>query len=150
MSEVLDRLMKKVCKLPDGCWLWQGTTRHGYGVIYVKETRRYERTHRLSWELHRGPIPEGEGFHGICVCHYCDVRNCINPDHLFLGTQLDNVRDRDRKKRHGNLKKTHCPYGHLYDESNTYFDGHRWRTCKTCKTRNKRSWMARQKLARAS
>ena len=50
--------------------------------------------HRISWMLHRGPIPDG-----MYVCHRCDVRECVNPDHLFVGTSLDNWQDMDAKGR---------------------------------------------------
>lgn len=76
------------------CWLWTactGTT--GYGQIGVSAGRP-ARAHRVAWELHRGPIPEG-----LCVLHRCDVRHCVNPDHLFLGTQMDNIADREAKGR---------------------------------------------------
>ena len=73
-----------------GCWLWNrklGST--GYG----NSTRGGPRTpqisaHRLSWEIHRGPIPKG--FH---VLHKCDVKGCVNPDHLFVGRHRDNMAD---------------------------------------------------------
>jgi len=76
------------------CWAWKASTnRAGYGRMGVGG--RMLRAHRISWAVHNGPIPEG-----VCVCHRCDTRLCVNPAHLFLGTQLDNMRDRDVKKRH--------------------------------------------------
>lgn len=77
-----------------GCWLWTGAVdKDGYGKLTVKY--RYAKAHRESYELHKGPIPDG-----LVVCHRCDVPGCINPDHLFLGTNADNTADRDAKGRH--------------------------------------------------
>jgi hypothetical protein len=76
-----------------GCWLWTGaSTKGGYGQFSWDRVPKL--THRTSWELAHGPIPEG-----MLVCHTCDVRNCLNPAHLFLGTQLQNIADKVAKGR---------------------------------------------------
>lgn len=98
------------------CWLWTGPLRaEGYGAI--REGGRGSRTlgaHRVMFELTQGPIPEG-----YLVCHRCDVRHCVNPTHLFLGTPQDNVDDMHAKGRARKRKPTHCPQGHEYTPDNT-------------------------------
>lgn len=76
-----------------GCWLWTGgTDDSGYGRILVGNDRL--KAHRYSYSLHIGPIPAGS-----YICHRCDVPSCVNPSHLFAGTQQDNVSDCVKKGR---------------------------------------------------
>lgn len=76
-----------------GCLLWLGNVGHsGHGRISVNG--KTERVHRVSWKIKYGEIPEG-----MCVLHKCDIPCCINPDHLFLGTQEDNMNDMNSKNR---------------------------------------------------
>lgn len=78
-----------------GCWLWLGWTNcNGYGEIHTGRPYGKIQAHRLSWILHKGEIPAG-----MQVLHHCDVRPCVNPDHLWLGTNDDNARDKLLKNR---------------------------------------------------
>lgn len=92
-STYRDRFESKFAKT-DGCWLWQGTVnnRWGYGQFFAN--RKTYRAHRFSYEFFKGAIPAGAD-----VCHTCDVCLCVNPDHLWLGTQKENSQDMVRKKR---------------------------------------------------
>lgn len=92
-----DRFWMKVNKT-DGCWLWTAATfAYGYGIFRVDGRNQY--AHRVAWELTNGPIPDG-----LSCLHRCDVPGCVNPDHLFLGTQGDNARDRNAKGRAASKK----------------------------------------------
>jgi hypothetical protein len=82
-----------------GCWEWTGVLdAGGYGQISIHDHSR--RTHRVSWELNRGPIPGG-----LWVLHHCDNRKCVRPDHLYLGNAKDNARDMVQRGRHPSFQR---------------------------------------------
>lgn len=88
-----DRFREKYVVNPDGCWLWRAATdRDGYGVFWTGT--KLVGAHRFAWARVNGIVPGN-----MVVCHRCDHPGCVNPDHLFLGTQLDNIADMDAKHR---------------------------------------------------
>lgn len=98
----------------EGCWLWTGPTSNGYG----KEGQQW--AHRIAYTLARGPIATG-----MQIDHLCRVRPCVNPDHLQVVTQAENL-------RRGKAQITSCPQGHPYDEANTYRNDMGHRLCRAC------------------
>lgn len=93
--ELISRLDQKIDKdsSPAGCWVWIASTNaNGYGTTWDGE--RSWLAHRLLYTLLVGEIPDG-----MLACHHCDNRRCVNPAHIFLGTDLDNMRDAIEKGR---------------------------------------------------
>jgi hypothetical protein len=108
------------------CWNWHGYLSRGYGQIMHDGVRMG--VHRAAYLILVGAIPEG-----MNVCHACDNRRCVNPQHLWLGTTKDNIRDCVAKGRSKEQKKTHCPRGHEYTPENTVYIHNGARNCRKCR-----------------
>lgn len=155
MRRQIDRFDEMTMPEPNtGCVFWLGTEdSHGYGQMW--NGVKLVKAHRVAWERANGRIPKGTGHHGFVVMHRCDMRLCVNPDHLMLGTQADNLSDMRRKGRGRCIPaercaaKTHCPRGHEYSAENVRVyqtrDGRRLRNCRECAREATRQWRASRK-----
>lgn len=120
-----------------GCWLWLGrlSRQGGYGWFDLRRDAR--KAHRVSYELHRGPIPGG-----LEMDHLCRVRRCVNPHHLEPVTHAINV---TRGLGSHYKYKTHCVNGHVFSDDNLYKTRPN-RDCKTCaRDRSKRRYLQSKK-----
>ena len=90
-----ERIERFIERIPfSGCWLWIGVcNKGGYGKLKISHSRSMA-AHRYAYQAYGGEIQNG-----LCVCHRCDTPSCVNPDHLFVGTMTDNMRDRHAKGR---------------------------------------------------
>ena len=127
-----ERFFQKVDKT-ESCWLWKGALNsRGYGSFSFEG--KIISSHRYSYETYVGKIPEG-----MHVCHSCDVRNCVNPEHLWAGTHSDNMKDMVSKDRQGYSMRTqtHCKKGHDFSvygfKTFTRKNGKVEKYCKECK-----------------
>lgn len=130
-----DRFDEKIAK-GDGCWMWTGlTNERGYGRFFVSRADGTVLAHRFSYARAIGPISEG-----MLICHHCDTPGCVRPEHLFAGTQLDNLRDMSSKGRHHrwNAKLTHCKRGHPLSGENLRMSVDGKRICRTCSRERQR------------
>lgn len=150
-ARIADRLDDFIEPEPNsGCHLWTGRVgRGGYGSITVGSKHRL--VHRLRYEREFGPIPEG-----MFACHRCDTPACVNPDHLFLGTVVDNNRDAVRKGRsrhvltEANAAKVRCHKGHELSGENLHVfvtrRGRRFRVCRACQRETVRRYRMRRRI----
>lgn len=138
------RIDSHVDRRPNGCWIWTAALNEsGYGAT-THADGRYAMAHRVVYEIHVGPIPEG--FHLDHLCHTKDAncpggiaclhRRCVNPAHLEPVTPQENNR-RSLSPSARNAVRTHCPQGHEYSEANTYRGGGR-RSCRSCHAERER------------
>jgi hypothetical protein len=137
----LERFTEKYAIEPvSGCWLWcAGMSTTGYGSFSVNG--RPDHAHRASWILHHGPIPPD-----LFVCHRCDVRKCVNPDHLWLGTHQQNITDMVEKGR--NPRGTQHKRASLTEEQVRFIRTHIHWTYARIATHLGVSWSAVGRVAR--
>jgi hypothetical protein len=146
----IKRFLGHIDKTPGGCWLWKITSaRKGYGQ--VKLFKKHFLAHRISYELHKGFVPEN-----LVLDHLCRITKCVNPSHLEPVTSRENtirgIQAIDRevfRYYNKNAYKTHCMRGHLFDELNTRVfqsnNGYIHRECRTCtRLRKKRLRMEKR------
>lgn len=125
-------------KSKNGCWNFTGCINpiSGYGIS--RYNGKNGTAHRIAWIILHGEINNSK----ILVCHTCDNRRCINPDHLFLGTHKDNVQDMLRKNR-GRKKGKTCGKGHKLTKSNAYIYPDGRQECRICKHNTWFKWYKR-------
>lgn len=136
MNRLPDAVLSKIEVAPSGCWLWTaGRNREGYPIVNPRWTGT-NRAHRAVYLLLVGPIEH-------TLDHLCRVRHCVNPDHMEDVTAGENARRGVALKP----RKTHCKWGHAYDETNTYIDPRGGRQCRACRAAAERRRYYRKKAA---
>lgn len=130
---ILQRILPTLKGSASGCWEWQDYCHPEWGYGQIGYRGKPWMLHRLMWTLLRGEIPAG-----YVICHRCDNPPCCNPDHLFVGSDADNVLDRVAKRRDHHANLTECPRGHPYSGDNLWVDSRGFRQCRACqRARNK-------------
>lgn len=166
LSDVLfkeELFYAKINKSPDGCWEWSGSLqtrgnprrgggrRMGYGQFGVRYADKNKKkgtllAHRLMWIL-----IHGEADDSMVICHHCDNPKCVRPDHLYMASQSQNVRDSVGRGRHAMANRTHCPSGHEYSAENTLREktsaGYVERKCRQCHNDRQRRYRQSKKVA---
>ena len=127
---------------PDECWPWIGAKipKDGRGTFYL--SRRQTSAPRVAIVIAQKSSLGQKDF----ACHSCDNPNCVNPNHLWVGSNSANLRDASQKKRLPAQQKTHCVNGHAFAGYNLLFNKRGQRQCRTCKNAQARDYKARQAL----
>jgi hypothetical protein len=141
----IERAKARSVESASGCWLWQGFIGPwGYGRLHYRG--RGAAVHRKMYEIEHGVTLT----RWQLVCHTCDVPNCWNPEHLWLGTPSDNILDSAKKGRHRNARKTECKHGHPLSGANVWICKEGLRHCRTCSRIRQRiagGWTREEALA---
>lgn len=134
--QILERVLANSEAITEtGCWIWLEDLTGGYAITHM--LGKTWRVHRLVYAALKGPFDPN-----LVICHRCDVRCCVNPDHLRADTQLENMLEASRNKRWGAVQyQTHCKRGHPYAPS----DGTRSRECHECSRIRARELYAERK-----
>ena len=132
---MIERFVDKIRIADSGCWDWTaGLFTSGYAAFYLAQGKLI-RAHRFAYEyFNKCQLPQYKPG-GLEIDHLCRNRRCVNPDHLELVTNTENIRRGISWER----AKTHCPKGHPYDDDNTYFASRGSRLCKACAREHDRS-----------
>lgn len=140
-TDAIERFWSKVNFLgKNGCWIWNGSTRRGYGQFSFEHTINTA-AHRFAYEQLVGPIPEG-----LTIDHLCKNRLCVNPTHLEVVTRGENTLRGDSPFSI-NARKTHCPKGHPLTEDNLCRSVLKIgkRSCRTCRNIHAKAYQARRR-----
>lgn len=134
------KFFSQIQVLKNGCWQWTGG-KYSNGYARSRFLSKEHLVHRWAYEQFIGPIPDDLDCH-----HVCYNRSCVNPAHLELRTNRDNVLDKDSSSPAlKNMNKTHCKRDHLFDINNTLLDKNGWRSCRICHKERERARRMRAK-----
>ena len=141
-EKMRERIINRSSPVPfTGCWIWEGRTGNsGYGSTTFVRALREVMAHRGAYAAWHGPIPDG-----MCVLHSCDVRCCVNPAHLSLGTKKQNSEQMVQRGRHVSppTRRTACPRGHEYSGLNARGA----RICRICNLAATKRWNLKHRKA---